>query len=96
MERRDFLTGLVGSFAVTATTSIGFGGAASAMPVAAPDLAAVSSALRQDASPAAEPAEMQRRRWRRPPPWVRRRRRWIRRRRRCFINRRGLRVCRWS
>ncbi|WP_296577314.1 hypothetical protein [Phreatobacter sp.] len=95
MERRVFLMGLVGGLTVTATTSVGFAGAASAMSTEGPHLAAVRSVLRQDAAEAAAPAEMQRRRWRRPPPWVRRRRRWIRRRRRCFINRRGFRVCRW-
>jgi hypothetical protein len=88
MERRIFLTALAGGLAVTTTAAF-----AQAPAAPATDLAGVRSAL-QPAAPAM-PEEMQRRRWRRPPPWVRRRRRWMGRRRRCFINRRGFRVCRW-
>lgn len=75
MERRVFLMGLVGGLTVTATTSVGFAGAASAISTKGPHLAGVRSALREDAAEAAAPTEMQRRRWRRPPPRVRRRRR---------------------
>lgn len=94
MERRIFLTALAGGLAVTTTAA--FSGAQAA-PAAAMDLAGVGSALQPAASPSGTPEEMQqRRRYRRrgPPP-----RRFVppprRRRRRCFINRRGLRVCRW-
>jgi hypothetical protein len=92
MERRIFLTALAGGLAVTTTAAFS---QAQAAPASTSDLAGVRSALQPTAPTPAMPEEMQRRRWRRPPPWVRRRRRWMRRRRRCFINRRGYRVCRW-
>ncbi|MBY0360967.1 MAG: hypothetical protein K2X45_03605 [Phreatobacter sp.] len=96
MERRTFLTALAGGLAVTSTMGMGLAQAAQTIPTPATNLAAVRSVL-QPATPLADsPEEMQRRRWRRGGRWAPRRR-WMRsRRRRCFINRRGLRVCRWS
>ncbi|MDP2801229.1 MAG: hypothetical protein Q8O26_05025 [Phreatobacter sp.] len=96
MERRTFLTALAGGLAVTATTGIGLAEAAPTSPAAVSDIAAVRSALQPAAPLPDSPEEMQRRRQRRRGRWAPRRR-WMRgRRRRCFINRRGLRVCRWS
>ncbi len=87
MDRRLLLTALAGGLAVAAVP--GLATAAPATATATGSLEAVRGALA--ASPAGEATEMQwrRRRWRRGP-W--RRRRFIRRR--CWINRRGVRVCR--
>lgn len=91
MDRRLFMTALVGGFAATATIGLGAAEASPVKPARSADLEGVRSALSPTTAAAGEPAEMQRRYWRRR--W---RRRWIRpRRRRCWINRRGFRVCRW-
>ncbi len=95
MDRRLFLTALAGGFAATATFGLSAAQASPAQPATSAELTGVRAALSPAAPADGDVIEMQRRRMRRGP---RRRwgRRWVRpRRRRCWINRRGLRVCRW-
>jgi hypothetical protein len=91
MDRRMILTALAGGLAVAAVPGLAAAAPAEAL-AGTGNVDAVRGALA--GSPAEGATEMQwrRRRWRRwrRGPW--RRRRFIRRR--CWINRRGVRVCR--